>query len=352
MALLNGFDLVIELPCIYSISSAENFASGAIRLLNSLKVVDTVSFGCETEDVSVLKEFADILTEQPEEFKSLLAHELSKGISFPKARENALLMYLNNIRKSANILSSPNNILAIEYLKALKQTNSSIMPLGIKRIGPGYHSNLAYGDFASATAIRKYITDRNFYAIDKVMPKVCYDILEASIKKGHFVRGIECYEKEIMFVLRNMTVAEIANLPDVNEGLENVIKNAANSCNTLVEFMNIVKSKRYTQTRIQRILLYALLGFTKEDMKTSTQIDPYIRVLGYSNKGQTLLSNICRANKKLQVVTSVKNFTTTCRNKKLLMMLEKDIQATNTYTLGYDYDSYSNLDYTTKMITY
>ena len=109
---------------------------GAIKTLNSLKIVNTVSFGAETDDISVLQEFADILCDQPEEFKSLLSHELSKGISFPKARENALLMYLNDIRKSANILSEPNNILAIEYLKALKMTNSSISPLGIKRIGP------------------------------------------------------------------------------------------------------------------------------------------------------------------------------------------------------------------------
>lgn len=136
MALQNGIDLVLELPCIYSISSAENFALGAIKTLNSLKIVDTVSFGCEIDDISVLKEFARILTEEPEEFKSLLAHELSKGISFPKARENALLMYLNDIRKYANVLSSPNNILAIEYLKALDITKSTIEPFAIKRIGP------------------------------------------------------------------------------------------------------------------------------------------------------------------------------------------------------------------------
>lgn len=352
MALLNGFDLIIELPCIYSISSAENFASGAIRILDSLGVVNNVSFGCEADDISVLQEFANILADQPEDFKSLLAHELSKGVSFPKARENALLMYLNNIRKSANILSSPNNILAIEYLKALRLAGSTITPLGIKRIGPGYHDETIMGDFASATAIRNYAIERNFYAIDKVMPKLCYDILEDAVKKGHCVHGLKCYEKEIMFVLRNMTVAQIANLPDVSEGLENVIKNAANSCNNLNEFMNIVKSKRYTHTRLQRILLYALLGFTKEDMETSKKIEPYIRVLGCTSKGQTLLSEICRNNKKLSVVTSVKDFTTTCRNKKLLMMLEKDILATNIYTLGYEYDSFSNLDYTTKMLIY
>ena len=136
MAILNGVDLVIELPCIYSISSAENFAMGAIKILNSLKIVDTISFGTETDDISLLQEFADILTDEPEEFKSLLSHELSKGISFPKARENALLMYLNDIRRYANVLSSPNNILAIEYLKALKETNSPIVPMAVKRIGP------------------------------------------------------------------------------------------------------------------------------------------------------------------------------------------------------------------------
>lgn len=207
-------------------------------------------------------------------------------------------------------------------------------------------------DFASATSIREVIKSRNFFSLDKLVPKASYDILVDEMKKGHYVAGIENFEKEIMFTLRNMTVAEIADLPDVNEGLENVIKNAANSCNNLSEFMNMVKSKRYTSTRLYRILLYALLGFTKEDMENSKKIDPYVRVLGFNSKGEHLLSDICNNNKKLQVVTSVKNFTTTCRNKKLLMMMEKDIQATNTYTLGYEYDSYSNLDYTTKLITY
>lgn len=136
MAILNGIDLVLELPTIYSISSAENFALGAIKTLNSLKLVDTISFGCELNDLSLLKEFANILTEEPEEFKSLLSHELSKGISFPKARENALLMYLNDLRKYANVLSSPNNILAIEYLKALNITKSTLEPVAVKRIGP------------------------------------------------------------------------------------------------------------------------------------------------------------------------------------------------------------------------
>lgn len=207
-------------------------------------------------------------------------------------------------------------------------------------------------NYASATSIREIIESRNFFSLDKLVPSSSYDILRSSIKYGHYISGIEKFEKEIIFKLRTMTVAEIANLPDVGEGLENSIKNAVNMCNTLPELINAVKSKRYTLTRIYRILLYALLGFTKADIENSYKTDPYIRVLGFNSKGQQLLSNICRANKKLPVITSVKDFTTRCKNRKLLMMLEKDIQATNIYTLGYEADSYSNLDYTTKMITY
>lgn len=206
--------------------------------------------------------------------------------------------------------------------------------------------------YASATSIREILKDRNLFALNKLMPQSSYELLMDSVKSGHYVPGIERFEKEIMFRLRNMTTMEIANLPDVSEGLENTIKNAANSCNTLSEFMKIVKSKRYTSTRLHRILLYALLGITKEDMENSKKITPYVRILGFNSKGEQILSSMCSENKKLQVVTSVKGYTSTCKNKKLLMMLEKDIRATNIYTLGYEYDSYSNLDYTTKLITY
>ena len=118
MALNNGIDLVIELPTIYSISSAENFAYGAIKTLDALNIVDYVSFGSEVGNIDDLNMFAEIFTKQPTEYVSLLNHELSKGLSFPKARENAVLMYLGDIRKYSNVLSSSNNILAIEYLKA------------------------------------------------------------------------------------------------------------------------------------------------------------------------------------------------------------------------------------------
>ncbi len=132
-AILCGVDLVIELPLLYAISSAENFATGAIKILDALKVVDYISFGAETANIEILDQCADVLYHEPKEYQSLLTHELEKGVSFPKARENALMMYLNDIRKFANVLSSPNNILGIEYLKALKSLKSNLTPIAIQR---------------------------------------------------------------------------------------------------------------------------------------------------------------------------------------------------------------------------
>lgn len=350
MALLNGADLVIELPTLYSISSAENFALGAIKILNSLNIVNYLSFGSELGDIKLLNEFADVLYHEPKEYVTMLNHELSKGISYPKARENAMLMYLKDIRKYANIMSSPNNILSIEYLKALKKLKSKIYPYTIKREAVGYNERNIVSNFASATGIRNAIRSGNISALRNVMPANSYNILLSQIKKGNIVSDLSNFEKAIIYNLRKMSVEEIANLPDVSEGLENSIKRAADSCNSLTELKNIVKSKRYTETRIQRILLYSLLGITKREMNMCKNVTPYIRILGTNDNGKELLSRIYSSNPKLSVVTSVNKFMESNANKNLKLMLQKDIFATNVYTLGYEYDSWSNLDYTKKLI--
>lgn len=352
MAIANGIDLVIELPTIYSISSAENFAYGAIKILDSLNIVDYISFGCELCNIDVLEKIADVLYKEPTEFTSLLNHELSKGLSFPKARENALLMYLNDIRRYANVLSSPNNILAIEYLKSLKKLKSIIKPISIKRQNVGYNDINIKNNYASATAIREMIKNNRISGLENLIPYNSYKILYNTFAKGHYVKDISKFEKEIIYILRRMSISEIANLPDVSEGLEHSIKNAANSCNTLSEFINIIKTKRYTQTRIQRILLYALLGITKDDMKLSFKTKPYIRVLGFNSKGKELISVISRSNPNLNIITSVKKYLDSSPNKNHLNMLNIDINSTNIYTLGYAKDSWSNLDYTHNMIIY
>lgn len=353
MAIENGVDLVIELPTIYAISSAENFASGAIKILDSLGIVDYLSFGSECNDISILSDVTDVLTNEPSEYKSLLAHELSRGVSFPKARERALMMYLNDIRRFNNVLSSPNNILGIEYLKALSNQSSKIQPITIKREGSAYNDDSIPVDsnFASATSIRNICQSHDINILQNFMPESSFNILQDCLENGHLVKNISEFDKLIIFTLRQMSTDEISNLPDVSEGLEFAIKSAVNQCNTTAELLSIINTKRYTQTRLKRIFLYALLGITKKDMQISKTIKPYIRILGFNNKGRELISEISKQNRKLTIISSVKKFMDSNSNKNLKLMLEKDIWATNVFTLAYEYDSIGNLDYTHKLIT-
>lgn len=348
IAIANGIDLVIELPFLYATSSAENFADGAIKILNSLKVVDNISFGTETEDLSKLNIISNILYNEPKEFKILLEQSLQKGISFPKAREEALTNYLND-KSYAPIIHSPNNILGIEYLKSLKKHKSKITPICIKRKDAGHLTTDYTGKITSATAIRNLIKQNNNKLVKNFLTPSSYTILMEEIKKGHFVGDTRLFENIIIYNLRNMTTEQIANLPDVSEGLENLIKKAANSCNTIDELINIVTSKRYTETRIRRILLYCLLHITKKDISISKKCNPYIRVLGFNNNGKKLISEISKANPKLAIITSVKKFVDTNTNKNLQIMLNKDIYSTNVYSIGFLNDSWSNLDFTKKI---
>ena len=355
MALNGDADLVIELPTIYSVSSAENFANGAVKILNELGIVDTISFGMEADDVSTLNNIANVLVNEPPEYKAILEHELGKGNSFPKARENALMMYLNDIKRYANVVKGSNNILAIEYLKALKKQKSSIVPFGVKREKVYYNSTKIIDEYASATGIRNLLLHNQLEEVRKVVPAKSYSILLNNLRQGTYVLDIIAYNDEIIYKLRSMTVKQIANLPDVSEGLEYLIKDVSNKTNNLIELINGIKSKRYTQTRIQRILLYALLGITKKDMEMSKKITPYIRVLGCSEKGKILLSQI---NSKAKVITSLKKYEVSNKNKRFCIgkqkalnrMLEIDKLATDIYTLGYKKDSKAWLDYTKGLI--
>ena len=352
MALCCGADLVIELPTIYSISSAENFASGAIKIFDSLKIVTDISFGAECNDLATLNNIANVFYSEPANYKTILNHELKRGLSYPMARENAVLMYLNDIKRYANVLSNSNNILAIEYLKALKQQKSMIQPNIVPRKNVYYNDQKIVDDFASATAIRKLMLNREYAEVRKVVPRSTYQIIGEEYKKNHIILGIKKYEKEIIYALRVMPIEEIQNLPDVNEGLEFAIKKAASETNDIEELIEKVKSKRYTQTRIQRILVYVLLGITKKDMEDSKKMVPYVRVLGFNSRGKILISEIMNQNPKLNMITSVGKYVNKkmAKNKQLTRMLDLDINATNIYTLGYGGESKANLDYTQNMI--
>lgn len=348
MALKSGVDLVIELPTLYAISSAENFADGAIKILNSLGIVDYVSFGSEIGEITPLDDVASVLYKEPKEFSSLITRQLRSGLSYPKARELAIQMYFGSSQKYTDVLENPNNILGIEYLKSLKRLKSPITPITLKRKYSDYNSNDIKSGIASATAIRTMLQkEKN---IHYVVPYETYEILEEKKKYGQIIPSLSIFSKEIIYTLRKMTLSEIAALPDVSEGLENKIKAAANTSNNLEELILKIKSKRYTQSRIQRILLYALLNISEKDIAMSKKQMPYIRVLGFNKNGKKIISAIANQNPKLQIIVSVKKFMENNTDKHLHTMISKDIFATNVYTLGYEYNSTANLDYTHKVV--
>ena len=348
MAIKSGIDLVIELPTLYAISSAENFADGAIKILNSLGVVDYVSFGSEIGDITALNDVANILYKEPKELSSMITTQLKSGLSYPKAREIALTQFFGTSKKYSDIISNPNNILGVEYLKSLRKHHSNIKPITIKRDYSDYNSKTEKNGIASATAIRTMI--QNNKNVHYVVPYETYELLDECINEGKIIKDLSVFEKEIIYVLRKMSLSEIESLPDVSEGLENKIKLAANTCNNLNDLISKIKSKRYTQTRIQRILLYALLNISKKDINLSKKVTPYIRVLGFNKHGKRIISAIASANPKLHIIVSVKKFMENSNDSTLRKILSKDIFATNVYTLGYKKDPIANLDYTHKVI--
>lgn len=348
MALKSGVDLVIELPTLYAISSAENFADGAIKILNSLGIVDYVSFGSEIGEITPLDDVASVLYKEPKEFSSLITRQLRSGLSYPKARELAIQMYFGSSQKYTDVLENPNNILGIEYLKSLKRLKSPITPITLKRKYSDYNSNDIKSGIASATAIRTMLQKGK--NIHYVVPYETYELLEEKKKYGQIIPSLSIFSKEIIYTLRKMTLSEIATLPDVSEGLENKIKAAANTSNNLEELILKIKSKRYTQSRIQRILLYALLNISEKDIAMSKKQMPYIRVLGFNKNGKKIISAIANQNPKLQIIVSVKKFMENNTDKHLHTMISKDIFASNVYTLGYEYNSTANLDYTHKVV--
>ena len=348
MALKSGIDLVIELPTVYALSSAENFADGAVKILDSLGVVDFISFGSEIGEITPLLEVANVLYKEPKEFSSLITTQLRSGLSYPKAREIALSQFFGSSKKYSSIVSNPNNILGVEYLKSLKKHRSHIRPLTIKRDYADYNSAQEKNGVASATAIRTMIQNKK--NVHRVVPYETYELLEKCKEEGKIIPGLSVFEKEIIYTLRKMTLSEIAELPDVSEGLENKIKAAANNVNTLDELIASIKSKRYTQSRIQRILLYALLDISKKDINQSKRVTPYIRVLGFNKHGKRIISAIAAANPKLKIIVSVKKFLENSTDNVLKNMISKDILATNIYTLGYKNNSIANLDFTHKVV--
>lgn len=345
----NGVDLVIELPSIYSVSSAENFAYGAVSILNSLGIVDYLSFGSENGDIDSFVEVSNYIYNN-DDFSCILKQELKNGNSYPKAMNLALDKVSNN--KYFGFLT-PNNILGLEYISVLKSLNSKMVPITIKRNNDFSSNNInKFSDISSATSIRKFLlsSENDFSEIARFVPENVFDFLQSIYKdRSCSVPTLNSFEKEILYILKRMSLEEIRNLPDVSEGLEYKIKEATYKSSNLDSLIINIKSKRYTLARIQRILVYALLGITKNDLEVSKNITPYARVLGFSSNGKELLSDIKRKNKDINLITSLKKFENSCKDDNLKRLIEIDMLSTQVYNSVLSQNRFLN-DYTEKII--
>lgn len=332
LALLNGVDLVIELPVLYSLSSAEFFSFGAVSLLENLGVVKKLCFGSECDNIQLLKSIGKILCQEPDEFKHALKKNLFSGISYPQARSRALIEFLHNRNDPdfkdydlKKILSSPNNILAVEYCKSLSKLGSSIVPLCIKRVGSSYDNLEIQNNFSSASSIRNFIKKKgNFDDLKNNLPSSTFSILKKLQNSGYnftFEDSLVPYLKYKNFFYNK----KLKELPDVSEGIENRIFNAIKNNFSYQSIIEASKTKRYTYSRISRILCQFFLGFENLDtgiLRKNTC--PYARILGFNGTGKKILREV---KKKSHLPIYIKI------PQKTSKILRLDILATNAYSL-------------------
>ena len=324
MAVRGGVNLVIELPTYFATSSAEQFAKGAVELLNATGVIDYLSFGSEYDDLSTLKQIAELLVTPTRPFQEVLTDALKRGLSFPAARAAAIHHALPELHTKLDMNQS-NVILVIEYLKALINLNSKIEPYLVKRQGNDYHDPSLNSPFVSATAIRKgYFEDRDQLFKGNWMPDAVSDIMLNTPFKAN---RIENYEDIILYAIRSKTALALSKVRDVNEGLENKILSAAIKAHDYSSLVDLIKSKRYTMTRINRILSNLLLGIDQEIYTFSEY--PYFRILAFDETGKKIIRKM-KKNTEVPILTNINKFKSVIDTNPLLQL---DIRATDIYHL-------------------
>lgn len=320
LALKGGADLVIEIPAVYCLSSAEFYARGAVSIMNALGCVDEISFGSESGDIKLLSEIARAAASIPQE---TLKAAMEKGMTYPAALSSAIAArYGKEISAAA---SSPNNILAIEYLKALDFLGSDIKPFTVSRHGAGHDSDSTSGEFASASYIRECMAGQKDFG--GFIPGYVRQEYENCRLDGKISR-MENLERIILYKLRTAPLSELKNLPDVGQGLEYRLKQLAEA-GSVAQLLESIKTKRYTMARLKRILLNMLIGTTQEDLQT---LPPYARILAMNERGREILG-MCK-NSSIPVSTSLSKLSQTGKAAERFAFIEGT--ASDVYGLSQD----------------
>lgn len=294
-ALKAGADLVIQIPSVYSLSSAEFFGKAAVTLLEDTGLVQYLSFGTEAGELDNISKLADILYEEPERYKSSLKKYLKAGETFPIARSRALMDYCPEITNLTEITSSPNNILAIEYLKSLKTLGSSMIPMTIKRQGADHNDHYMYqGNNISAKAIREAVSyGTQVQSLSEYMNDTSFTSLMGAIENNQTV-----FENDLSGMMIYKLISErekgYTKYFDVSEELSDRILNNLDKFTCLTEFCDLLKTKDKTYTRISRALFHILLGITDESISSAeySGMCKYIRVLGFRKEAEDVISEL------------------------------------------------------------
>lgn len=326
LAVQNGVDLVVELPTAFSLRSAEFFASGAVQVMQAMGCVSHLSCGVETPSTNFI-ELAKIVTGP--EFQNTLQSFLANGLTYASAYEKAL----QNLANTVN-LNTPNDILALEYSKALQNTN--ITPIFIKREQANYNDAEITGSIASATAIRKSFLGNNPTAAQKAVPLNVWQALESN----HSINETLLWNL-LSYRLRLLTASQIAEQCQCTEGLENLLKQAAN-CTSLDEAVTLCAKKRYPQTRIRRLFMQLLLG---KERSYFEQVAPaYIRVLAFNDVGRQLLKEM-KETCTLPIITKLGKYPANCQSQAFAQQIELDLTASDILALLQNTPSISGSDY-------
>jgi predicted nucleotidyltransferase len=326
MALKGGADIVIELPYAFSTQKAEIFAHGAVSILNNL-FVDELCFGSEAGSIDSFQHTINFLEKHDTLYNSKIKTFIKQGYSYPKA----VSLAFQALNPSTNVLdlSQPNNILGFHYLKAIKNQKSPMKAKTIKRIHAHYHEKeLTDGSIASATSIRKVLLEnKTLHAINPFVPKSTYSILNTYFNEHKQFQHWEHYFSFLKYKLLTGTSKEFKEIYEIEEGIENRMIEAVKTADNFYNFMEKLKTKRYTWTRLQRMCTHILTNAKKEEMQMAleTKKAPYLRLLGMSQNGQHYLNKV-----KKQIALPV--ISTLSKHSNPLLHLDQ--KAAHTYMMG------------------